>query len=398
MHNNVGVWLIGALGSISVTVLTGALALRRGAITSTGMVTEMEPFSDLDLLPMDRMVFGGCDIRQGSLLPAVRDLCRGLNTVSASLLQEIEEDVKSVEPHISPGTQSNCGPEIEQLGRRTQNRLSPADEVEVIRGCIRAFRQDNNLDQVVVINLASTEPMLKITDSHLNLRAFKAMMETGDETAVRASTLYTYAALLEDCAYINFTPSNGALIPALIELAESRGLPVMGNDGKTGETLVKSALAPMFKARNLDVLSWEGFNILGNMDGQVLSNATNREAKIKSKDQVLPKILGYEPHSRVHINYVPSLGDQKTAWDFIHFQGFMGAKMSLQFVWQGYDSMLAAPLILDMTRLAVLARKRGEIGLMPQLACFFKNPIGVEEHSLSCQQKMLLEYAKKAIK
>jgi len=111
-----------------------------------------------------------------------------------------------------------------------------------------------------------------------------------------------------------------------------------------------------------------------------------------TKDAVLPNILGYTPHSRVHIEYVPSLDDQKTAWDFIHFRGFLGAKMSLQFIWQGFDSILAAPLVLDLARLAELAKRRGESGLMPHLASFFKAPLGVGEHRLHEQFVMLTRY------
>jgi myo-inositol-1-phosphate synthase len=180
----------------------------------------------------------------------------------------------------------------------------------------------------------------------------------------------------------------------MIQLAEKKGVPVMGNDGKTGETLVKSALAPMFMCRNLDVLSWEGFNILGNMDGSVLNHPKNCESKIRTKDQVLAKILGYTPHSRVRIDYVPSLDDQKTAWDFIHFRGFLGAKMSLQFIWQGFDSILAAPLVLDLVRLADLSKRRGESGLMPHLASYFKAPLGVSEHRLYEQYEMLMDYVR----
>jgi myo-inositol-1-phosphate synthase len=225
------------------------------------------------------------------------------------------------------------------------------------------------------------------------VEAFERALDRNDPGLVKASTIYAYAAVQEKCPYINFTPSSGALIPAVIGLAGRWGVPVMGNDGKTGETLVKSALAPLFLCRNLDVLSWEGFNILGNMDGCVLDHPENKESKIKSKDQVLSKILGYPLHSRVHIHYVPSLDDQKTAWDFIHFRGFLGSKMSLQFIWQGYDSLLAAPLILDLVRLAELAKRRGEGGLMPHLASYFKAPLGVEEHRLYEQFQMLLRYA-----
>jgi myo-inositol-1-phosphate synthase len=183
----------------------------------------------------------------------------------------------------------------------------------------------------------------------------------------------------------------------MIRLAEQQGVPVMGSDGKTGETLVKSVLAPMFAMRNLKVLSWEGFNILGNQDGKVLKSPENKESKIQSKDHLLPKILGYTPHSSVHINYVPSLDDQKTAWDFIHFEGFLETKMSLQFIWQGFDSILAAPLVLDLIRLTDKALERGESGTMPHLYCFFKSPLDEDSHDLVSQFKKLLQYVRQEL-
>ena len=159
----------------------------------------------------------------------------------------------------------------------------------------------------------------------------------------------------------------------------------MGCDGKTGETLVKSALAPMFRYRNLRVLSWQGYNMLGDRDGVVLADEENRATKIESKDRLLGQILGYPLHSKVTIDYVPSLGDMKTAWDFVHFEGFLGHRMSMQFTWQGCDSILAAPLVLDMLRLTDLAVRRGESGPMKHLACFFKSPVDVSEHDLHAQ-------------
>ena len=136
----------------------------------------------------------------------------------------------------------------------------------------------------------------------------------------------------------------------------------MGCDGKTGETLLKSVLAPMFARRNLQVMSWVGHNIFGNMDGRVLDDPANKQAKIASKDHLLGEILGYRPQTLVSIEYIESLGDWKTAWDHIHFAGFLGTPMTMQFIWQGCDSVLAAPLVLDLVRLTELARRRGEIG------------------------------------
>jgi myo-inositol-1-phosphate synthase len=394
MQRKIGVWMVGAHGSIASTLVAGALAIRHGLSDSQGLVTTTAPFAHLDLAAIEDMEFSGCDVRKGSLIGAVDDVLTSTGTVRESELNRFEEDLLLIDHSIRPGTVRNCGQAIRALGTNATD-LCPSvrDEIRTVTGYLEEFRSDCNLDEVVVVNLASTEPLLELQDFHHDLQAFESQLDMNREEAVRAGTIYAYAAIASGCPYINFTPSNGALVPAIVQLAEAHGVPVMGNDGKTGETLVKSALAPMFACRDLEVLSWEGFNILGNLDGRILDNPENRESKIKTKDKVLSRILGYSPHSSVHIDYVPSLADQKTAWDFIHFKGFLGAKMSLQFVWQGYDSLLAAPLVLDLVRLADFAKVRGESGLMRHLACFFKDPLDVEEYALHDQFRLLLDYA-----
>jgi len=398
MHRRrIGIWLIGALGSISATVILGALALRKGLIDSTGMITATEPFGSLGLSSVENMEFGGCDIRRDLLRNTVRLMVRDSGCIDPSILSKVDQDLESIEKHITAGTVRNCGEAIIKLAvNSNEPALKIRDEIRVVIDSLLKFKESKQLDDVVVVNVASTEPPLERRPCHEDLPAFEECLDRDEPDIVRAGTIYAYAAIQAGCPYINFTPSTGALIPALVTLAEEKRVPLMGSDGKTGETLVKSALAPMFMCRNLEVLSWEGFNILGNMDGRVLDHPENKESKILTKDAVLPGILGYSPHSQVHINYVPSLCDQKTAWDFIHFRGFMGAKMSLQFVWQGYDSILAAPLVLDLVRFADFAKRNGESGLMPHLACYFKNPIGVNEHRLYQQFQSLLEYGMKA--
>jgi myo-inositol-1-phosphate synthase len=359
----------------------------------------MEAFSGLDLAPIESMEFGGCDIRRGSLREAVGQVAMEAGTLDPAILNDIETDLARIERNIHLGTLRNCGEAIEKLAAGLHKRSpSVREEIGQVMGHLNDFKAETNVREVVVVNLASTEPPLQMRECHANLSAFETSLDRNDTEAVRASTIYAYAAIQAGCPYINFTPSTGALFPAMVQLAERKGVPVMGSDGKTGETLVKSALAPMFRCRNLDVLSLEGFNILGNMDGRILDHPENKESKIHSKDGVLSKILGNGVHSQVHINYVPSLGGQKTAWDFIHFRGFLGSKMSLQFVWQGQDSLLAAPLVLDLVRWAELAKRRGEAGLMPHLACYFKDPVGVSEHRLYEQFQMLADYAKQAEK
>jgi myo-inositol-1-phosphate synthase len=198
--------------------------------------------------------------------------------------------------------------------------------------------------------------------------------------------------------YINFTPSLGASPAAIQQLAVERKTCIAGQDGKTGETLLKSVLAPMFAHRNLEVMSWVGHNIFGNMDGFVLDDPANKAAKIKSKDKLIGSILGYEPQTLVSIEYIRSLGDWKTAWDHIHFRGFLGTPMTLQFTWQGCDSLLAAPLVLDLVRLVELSHRRGEVGVLSHLASFFKSPLGTAEHDFSRQYATLLDWAKQHVR
>jgi myo-inositol-1-phosphate synthase len=151
-------------------------------------------------------------------------------------------------------------------------------------------------------------------------------------------------------------------------------------------------LAELFARRNLPVLSWFGQNILGNGDGRVLDDPDNKATKVRSKDHLLPKMLGYAPESKVGIDYVGSLGEWKIAWDHIHFQGFLGGRMNMQFTWTGCDSLLAAPLVLDLVRLTAFAQARGEAGVLTALASFFKDPMGIDEQRLVAQDELLLRW------
>jgi myo-inositol-1-phosphate synthase len=247
----------------------------------------------------------------------------------------------------------------------------------------------------VVVNVASTEPPFELGEIHQSQEALAAALGRRG-AALPPSALYAWAALDLGWPYVNFTPSLGASFPAADELARRRGAVYAGKDGKTGETLLKTVLAPMFARRNWKVLSWVGHNIFGNRDGVVLDDPHNKASKIKTKDQVVSGVVGYQPQTLVTIEYIESMDDWKTAWDHIHFRGFLGTKMVLQFIWQGCDSLLAAPLVLDLARLALFAQRRGERGVLPQLACFFKNPMGVREHDFFKQFAMLEDYVRGA--
>jgi myo-inositol-1-phosphate synthase len=351
----------------------------------------MPGIQDIPFIDFDDIVFGGWDIRSGKdAFDAIKDT--GIENIEQLYL--LTNTVKSVQEKSFPGVILNAGEAISGISEQPHifETTNLPEAVEKIQNDIARFREKNHLAQLVVINLTSTEPPVKDASLFNTTEDISTIIRENKIECIRPSFLYAYAAITSGCGYINFTPSEGGFSHGLVELARQHGVPVMGNDGKTGETLVKSALAPMFAIRNLEVLSWEGYNILGNTDGKVLQNHENGASKIKSKDQLLPHILGYHPHSKVSIDYVPSLGDRKTAWDFIHFQGFLNTKMSMQFIWQGADSVLAAPLVLDLARFAVLALDRGESGVMTHMASFFKSPWGVDEHALGKQFLLLEEY------
>nr|WP_321402682.1 inositol-3-phosphate synthase [uncultured Desulfobacter sp.] len=393
MGNKRGLLFIGLCGHLSTVAMAGAMAIANKICPPTGMISTTEKCSHISFTDFDDIVFGGWDIRSNKdAFGAIKDT--GIEDIEQ--LYQLTKNVKSIQENSFPGVILNAGEAIADISepRHIFETANLSEAVEKIQNDIARFRKENDLTQLVVINLTSTEPPVKDPSLSDTAEKISTMIRENRIECIRPSFLYAYAAITFGCGYINFTPSEGGFSHGLVELARQHGVPVMGNDGKTGETLVKSALAPMFATRNLEVLSWEGYNILGNTDGKVLQNQENGASKIKSKDRLLPHILGYTPHSKVSIDYVPSLGDRKTAWDFIHFQGFLNTKMSMQFIWQGCDSVLAAPLVLDLARFAFLALDRGESGVMTHMASFFKSPWGIDEHALSKQFSLLEAYCR----
>ena len=389
-----GVWLFGAYGGLATTVVVGARAVAKGLAEAQGMTTETDVARDIPWRPIDRMVFGGHEIRESDYATAAAEIHSETGTLPPELIRKLKRDLAAQSKNVVAGVLPNAGATIEKLADRKgrAKKATLRQQIARIQRDIRAFQQRHKLDRVICVNLTSTEPTLRLGAAHRSLAAFERALDKDNQKAVRPSAVYAYAAGALGMPFVHFTPSNSALTPAIEELFARSQTPFMGCDGKTGETLVKSALAPMFKYRNLRVRTWQGYNILGDRDGRVLSDSENKKSKVDSKDSLLPSILGYPLHTHVGIDYVPSLHDLKTAWDFVHFEGFLGFKMALQFIWQGCDAILAAPLVLDLVRFADLAAARGESGPMPHLACFFKQPLGVEEHDLHKQWQMLGDY------
>ncbi len=389
----VGVWLIGARGSISTCVAYGLEGLRVGALEPVGLATEVEPVRGLDLVPLDELVLGGHDVCTRSLTSSTSELVRS-GVLTQSLVDAAREGAAAFEACIRPGILDGPDVGLADLDPRSAElgSLPPREQIARVRADLDAFAAAHDLARVVVVDVASTEAWREERAEWRDLASFEAALDAG--ALQPASVLYAYAALGAGHPFVNFTPSRGSSLPALIELASASGVPHCGNDGKTGETLVKTVLAPMFRARALKVLTWQGYNMLGNRDGEVLKEPAHRESKLRNKDEALRSILG-DPavHTSVGIDFVPSLEDWKTAWDFIQFEGFLGARMSLQFTWTGSDSALAAPLVLDLARLADLAAERGEGGVMEHTACFFKAPLGGGTHDFGQQFAELGRYA-----
>ena len=395
-----GLWIIGAWGGVATTAVVGLLNLQKKLVKPIGLTTELPEFSNVDKMPgWDRFVPAGYEIRNCSFGEAADDLInqRALETQAVA---PVRDDLAALDERILPGFLANSGEVVEKMADRFRSeKLTPRETISAIQTDLKAFAAKNQLEHIIVVNLMSTEPVceyFKNPSEHQteweNWDAFRALIDSSVESPVPASTLYAVAALEAGFDFVNFTPSLGATPPALEQLAKTTGTRFFGNDGKTGETLMKSVLAPMFAHRNLNVMSWVGHNIFGNRDGIVLDDPRNKATKVSSKNHLLEQILGYAPQTLVSIEYIQSLGDWKTAWDHIHFQGFLGTPMTLQFTWQGCDSLLAAPLVLDLARLTELARERNFTGRMDFLACFFKSPIRVEEQSFVRQFEKLEQW------
>src|SRR3989441_1725407 len=393
----VGVWLAGVRGSPPPTVGLGARGIARKLAADGGLVTELPELTALPFVPLADLAFGGWDIVPTGLVARARELAADDGAVAESLVTGLEADLKSIEGAIRPGFALGGGPATRPRGTRgfLPRGESLAVAVERLGDDLDHFRREEQLDTVIVLNVASTEPPMELTRDHARLDLFRRVIQRDRRALVTPSMVYAYAALELGFPYVNFTPSVGVAVPALQELGLKHHVPFYGSDGKTGETLVKTVLAPMFRYRNLEVLSWEGFNILGGGDGRVLADPRHKRSKIRSKSGVLPSALGYTPHSGVGIEYVPSLGNWKTAWDFIHFRGFLGTKMSAQFIWQGCDSILASPLVLDLLRLTELAQLQVVAEPTTPLACFFKDPLGVTVQSFTDQFRMLTDYVER---
>ena len=367
----VGVWFVGARGSLATTATIGLHALARGIAGPTGLTTVAPEFEAVPFAGFDEIVVGGHDISETPLERRAVALAAG-GMFSRDLVEAVADDLARTDAELR--TIAAAGP----TQQADIDRI--ADEIE-------AFRARHVLRQVVVVDVSSTEPLPTDHPAFHSEEALREALTTPGLTVLPASSIAAAAAVQAGAAYAGFTPSAGLGLPALRARAEAAGIPFAGQDGKTGETLLRTVLAPMFTARGLTVLSWAGANLLGGGDGATLADPEAVRSKLASKNRGLHALVGDDVVAPLHIDNVPDLGDVKTAWDHIHAVGFLGSRVTLQTTWSAYDSTLAAPLVLDLVRTLALAADAGQTGPITALGCFFKDPWGSDVHAFADQTR-----------
>ncbi|MBY0337518.1 MAG: inositol-3-phosphate synthase [Acetobacteraceae bacterium] len=382
----VGVAIVGLGGAVATTAIAGVEMLRAGANDVGGL-----PLRDArapGLVDYTGLVFGGWDLNGADLAAAAA----AHNVLDLEQYRQVEGAMAAQRPWPAVASAEYCRG---VQGRHVRPVPGHRAAIAAIEDDLRRFRADSAADGVVMINLASTERWPQPSAAHESMEAFERALDA-DDAAISPAMLYAYAAIRAGVPYGNFTPSQAADIPALMHMAAARGVPVAGKDGKTGQTFMKTVLAPALRARALHVDGWFSTNILGNRDGEALRDPNSLQSKLNTKGEVLDSILGYRVEDHlVDIRYYRPRGDDKEAWDNIDVTGFLGQRMQIKVNFLCKDSILAAPLVLEIARLLDLARQRGEAGPQEQMSCFFKAPMTAgrpPEHAFPEQLRLLSDW------
>lgn len=397
-----GILLVG-LGAVSTTVIAGVHAIRKKLAPPIGSLTELGTIrlgkrTDrrsprirelFDLPALDSIVFGGWDIFEEDCYAAARTA----GVLEATLLDKLRPELEAVKPMPAVFDQQYVkrldGPNIKQ----GKNKRDLADQ---LIDDIRAFKETHGCSRVVLVWCGSTEVYMKESAAHQSIEALERALDESDPS-IPSSMIYAYAAIKEGIPYANAAPNLSADIPALLALAAKTKSPLAGKDLKTGQTLIKTIMAPGLKARLLGVAGWYSTNILGNRDGEVLDDPESFKTKEESKKSVLDYI--FQPHLYpglydnlhhvVRINYYPPRGDNKEGWDNIDLVGWLGYPMQLKINFLCRDSILAAPIVLDTALFLDLAKRAGMFGIQEWLSFYFKSPMHAPglypEHDLFIQ-------------
>jgi myo-inositol-1-phosphate synthase len=395
------------LGAVATTFMAGVESVRRGHSLPIGSLTQMATIrlgkrtdkrSPLirDFVPLaglDDLVFGAWDpIPDDAYTAAVK-----AGVLEEKHLAPIADALRAIKP--MPAVFDNHY--VTRInGTNVKQGKTKRDLAEQLRADIRDFKSRNNLDRLVCVWCASTEIFIKPGPQHATIEQFEKAMERNDE-AIAPSMLYAWAAIMEGVPYCNGAPNLAVDTPALIDLANARGVPISGKDFKTGQTWMKTVIAPGLKARMLGLAGWYSTNILGNRDGEVLDDPASFKTKEESKLSVLHTILQpevypelYENFSHVvRINYYPPRGDNKEGWDNIDIVGWMGYPMQIKINFLCRDSILAAPIVLDLALFSDFAQRAGLKGIQEWLSFYYKSPMAAPglqpEHDLFIQQTKL---------
>ncbi|MCD8167168.1 MAG: inositol-3-phosphate synthase [Bacteroides sp.] len=403
-----GVMVVGVGGAVASTFIVGTLAVRKGLTTPIGSITQLANIrlgkkSDnrnpkiKDVVPLaelNDLVFGGWDIFEENIYEAA---------IHAEVLVEkdllgVKEELEAIKPIPAVFDQTF----VKRLhGLHVKKDATRWEYVEALREDIRTFKKENSCERIVVIWAASTEIFLPQSKEHESIEAFEKAMKEGVKEVIAPSMCYAYAAIAEGAPFIMGAPNLCIDIPAMWDFAEKVGVPIVGKDLKTGQTMLKTVLAPMLKTRMLGLDGWFSTNILGNRDGEVLDDPDSFKTKEVSKLSVIDTILEPEMYPelygsiyhKVRINYYPPRKDNKEGWDNIDLVGWMGYPMQLKVDFLCRDSILAAPLVLDLVLLSDLALRAGMSGIQYWLSFYLKSPIHkpdeLPEHDLFVQNTVL---------
>ncbi|HWB31208.1 MAG TPA: inositol-3-phosphate synthase [Vicinamibacterales bacterium] len=401
-EGKLGILLVG-LGAVSTTTIAGVMAVRKGLAKPIGSLTQMgtvrlgkrtESRSPaikefVPLSNLNQIVFGGWDIFEDNCY----DAAKTAGVLENSLLDSIKDELSAVKPMSAVFDRQY----VKRLdGPNVKKGRNKKDLAEQLIADIRRFKSEHKLDRLVLVWCGSTEVFLTETAAHQSLAAFEKALEANDPS-IPSSMIYAYAAIHEGIPYANAAPNLSADVPALMELAQKTGSPLAGKDLKTGQTLIKTIIAPGLKARLLGVEGWYSTNILGNRDGEVLDDPDSFKTKEESKKSVLDYIfqsslypdLYAELHHVVRINYYKPRGDAKEGWDNIDLVGWLGYPMQLKINFLCRDSILAAPIVLDVALFMDLAKRSGFSGIQEWLSFYFKSPMHAPglypEHDLFIQ-------------
>jgi len=376
------------MGAVCTTFIAGVEVIRAGIGEPIGSLTQMgtirlgkrtEGRTPLirDFVPLaglDDLVFGGWDVFPDTVYEAA--LHAGV--LRSETLEALRERLEGIKPWKAVFDRDY----VRRLeGSHVKEASSKWDLAQMAREDIQRFKADNDLDRMVMIWCGSTEIFLEPSAVHATVESFEKGLKDSDQ-GIAPSMIYAYAALMEDVPVLNGAPNLTVDTPAMVELARDRGLPIMGKDFKTGQTLMKTILAPGMKARMLGVKGWFSTNILGNRDGEVLDDPYSFKTKEESKLGVLDYILQPELYPnlygdlyhKVRINYYPPRGDEKEGWDNIDIVGWLGYPMQIKVDFLCRDSILAAPIVLDLVLFTDLARRCGMRGIQEWLSFYFKSP------------------------